>query len=771
MAPQRNDAGRWDMSGNPPIGAGRSTPEPPDSGRWDMSGNPPIGAERSTPERTTSRTPDPPGLSSAQQEEYRAYRRSGFAQDPVRFPTFVQPKGWWEKDISEHFGEAVGRVATELNPIELGKGLWQIARHPFKTGQALGAAQREQFGKARTAASEGRYSEMLGHGVASAIPLLGPAAAEIGERGGRGELGSALGSVAGMAIPGAAVKSFGALRGVGRAVPKKAPDIPMSLAERLRARGSVTAPAVTKVESLSRKLFTSEGRFNRLRAIQQQAIGAWASRVVEGISPTAGARATVAAGKRAKTSLKEALDEAKDTIGREYTEINEMTHVTHKRVQARRNGVPQYKEGTTTSVIVDPSTNRPVITKTRTPIMEDAATGGVRVNKASLKVFAEDRLRGITKSGDAPLDEIVKHIDSSDLHTMRSQLQKIIDGPDFADFKTYQGIRSALYDLTRKTDVAIAGQAQGQSKRLVQLTNDAMEEAAEGSRLTWTSPDGTTMSLADKVRNANASWKQLKTTFNDSVISKIQKSAPEEIHRVFERASVDDIQILKKELPTVDWDELRGKLLADAFNRSTGGEISKSLGIADEVAERAGIVAGQTEATSFKAGQMKNWQENVLDTEKLGKLFTEKELVEINSIIATADLIFGPAAQASSALAFMATSINYGMSLGTATAAYIGGLPAAGWGLLSMGGTTVLGRVLTRQASRSQLLDKLGEYARIRGVPTGAGVGAIAMRQANTSEEDRQAGAERRTMADILPPLGDRIQRGQTLTGHPLARR
>ena len=722
MAPQRNDTGQWDMSGNPPIGAGRSTPEPPDSGRWDMSGNLPIGAERSTPERTTSRTPDLPGLSSAQQEEYRAYRRSGFAQDPVRFPTFVQPKGWWEKDISEHFGEAAGRVATELNPIELGKGLWQIARHPFKTGQALGSAQREQFGKARTAASEGRYSEMLGHGVASAIPLLGPAAAEIGERGGRGELGSALGSVAGMAIPGAAVKSFGALRGVGRAVPKKAPDIPMSLAERLRARGSVTAPAVTKVESLSRKLFTSEGRFNRLRAIQQQAIGAWASRVVEGISPTAGARATVAAGKRAKTSLKEALDEAKDTIGREYTEINEMTH-------------------------------------------------GLRVSKASLKAFAEDRLRGVRKAADAPLEEIASHIDSSDLNTMRSQLQKIIDGPDFADFKTYQGIRSALYDLTRKTDVAIGGQAQGQSKRLVQLANDAMEEAAEGSRLTWTGPDGTTIPLADKVRNANASWKQLKTTFNDSVISKIQKSDPEEIHRVFERASVDDIQILKKELPTVDWDELRGKLLADAFNRSTGGEISKSLGIADEVAERAGIVAGQTEATSFKAGQMKHWQENVLDTEKLGKLFTEKELVEINSIIATADLIFGPAAQASSALAFMATSINYGMSLGTATAAYIGGLPAAGWGLLSMGGTTVLGRVLTRQASRSQLLDKLGEYARIRGVPTGAGVGAIAARQANTSEDDRQAGAERRTMADILPPIGDRIQRGQTLTGHPLARR
>lgn len=722
MAPQRNDAGRWDMSGNPPIGAGRSTPEPPDSGRWDMSGNPPIGAERSMPERTTSRTPDPPGLSSAQQEEYRAYRRSGFAQDPVRFPTFVQPKGWWEKDISEHFGEAVGRVATELNPIELGKGLWQIARHPFKTGEALGAAQVEQFGKARTAASEGRYSEMLGHGAASAIPLLGPAAAEIGERAGRGELGSALGSVAGMAIPGAAVKSFGALRGVGRVVPKKAPDIPMSLAERLRARGSITAPGVTKVESLSRKLFTSEGRFNRLRARQQQAIGAWASRVVEGISPTAGARATVGAGKRAKTSLKEALDEAKDTIGREYTEINEMTH-------------------------------------------------GLRVSKASLKAFAEDRLRGVRKAADAPLEEIASHIDSSDLNTMRSQLQKIIDGPDFADFKTYQGIRSALYDLTRKTDVAIGGQAQGQSKRLVQLANDAMEEAAEGSRLTWTGPDGTTISLADKVRNANASWRQLKTTFNDSVISKIQKSDPEEIHRVFERASVDDIQILKNELPTVDWDELRGKLLADAFNRSTGGEISKSLGIADEVAERAGIVTGQTEATSFKAGQMKNWQENVLDTEKLGKLFTEKELVDINAIIATADLIFGPAAQASSALAFMATSINYGMSLGTAAAAFVSGVPAAIPGLLSIGGTTALGRVMTRQASRSKLLDLLGEVARLRGIPSGAGVGAIAMRQANTSEEGRRPAAERRTMADILPSLNDRIQRGQTLTGDPLARR
>lgn len=80
-------------------------------------------------------------------------------------------------------------------------------------GAALGAdlkglagAQLEQFRKAKQAYHEGRISEAVGHTMAGALPLVGPAAANAGEQIGSGDISGGLGSATGLLAPMAAAK-------------------------------------------------------------------------------------------------------------------------------------------------------------------------------------------------------------------------------------------------------------------------------------------------------------------------------------------------------------------------------------------------------------------------------------------------------------------------------------------------------------------------------------------------------------------------------------
>jgi len=66
-----------------------------------------------------------------------------------------------------------------------------ILRGKPTVAEEIGGAQAEQFRKAGEAAKEGRYSEAFGHGLAGAVPLVGPLAAETGEEIGEGEYGRA----------------------------------------------------------------------------------------------------------------------------------------------------------------------------------------------------------------------------------------------------------------------------------------------------------------------------------------------------------------------------------------------------------------------------------------------------------------------------------------------------------------------------------------------------------------------------------------------------
>jgi hypothetical protein len=120
-------------------------------------------------------------------------------------------------------GRFVGGVAEVLNPVEIAKGVYQTARHPIDTVAALSAAQTAEADKAREIAQSaqgiGDYSRAAGHAVAAALPILGPIAAQAGERIGAGDIAGGLGMATGLLAPmGAPAAARGAAR-VARAVP------------------------------------------------------------------------------------------------------------------------------------------------------------------------------------------------------------------------------------------------------------------------------------------------------------------------------------------------------------------------------------------------------------------------------------------------------------------------------------------------------------------------------------------------------------------------
>ena len=99
-------------------------------------------------------------------------------------------------------GSALGRfvsgAAEQLNPLAALQGLGQAIAHPIDTATAIAGQMGEQWEKAGAAGNEGRWSEAIGHGLAGSLPLVGPAAANIGEKIGAGDVAGGLGSATGL---------------------------------------------------------------------------------------------------------------------------------------------------------------------------------------------------------------------------------------------------------------------------------------------------------------------------------------------------------------------------------------------------------------------------------------------------------------------------------------------------------------------------------------------------------------------------------------------
>lgn len=113
----------------------------------------------------------------------------------------------------------VAGAASMLNPIAMVEGVANAVRHPIDTVSAIGHDMADQGRQAIDAAQQGRMVEAVGHGTAAMLPVIGPAAAHVGEQGASGDVAGALGGAAGLVLPFLAKPGLSAAR---RLVPASA---------------------------------------------------------------------------------------------------------------------------------------------------------------------------------------------------------------------------------------------------------------------------------------------------------------------------------------------------------------------------------------------------------------------------------------------------------------------------------------------------------------------------------------------------------------------
>jgi hypothetical protein len=108
-------------------------------------------------------------------------------------------------------GSAVGRffsgVGEMLNPVTMVKGIASAVAHPIDTGKQLLKNQGDTFDKAVEDVRGGRYSEAIGHGVSSLVPIVGPVIGSIGDQAATGDVAGAAGKTVGLLAPAAVAKA------------------------------------------------------------------------------------------------------------------------------------------------------------------------------------------------------------------------------------------------------------------------------------------------------------------------------------------------------------------------------------------------------------------------------------------------------------------------------------------------------------------------------------------------------------------------------------
>jgi hypothetical protein len=107
-------------------------------------------------------------------------------------------------------------VSTVADMYRASQGDPTAASRTLSVGKNLIGAQGQQLSKAVGSARQGRISEAIGHGAAGLLPLVGPAAANAGERIGSGDIAGGLGEAAAVLAPFAAPTALGAVARGGK---------------------------------------------------------------------------------------------------------------------------------------------------------------------------------------------------------------------------------------------------------------------------------------------------------------------------------------------------------------------------------------------------------------------------------------------------------------------------------------------------------------------------------------------------------------------------
>lgn len=335
-------------------------------------------------------------------------------------------------------GSGLRGVWNNLNPVAAVEGVYSAVRHPIDTVSNIVTAQLGQGHQAATDFGQGRYSEAIGHGLAAALPLLGPAAARAGEKIGTGRpqdiaegIGESLGLVAPVAAPAAA-------RGLSRTVDAVAPNtLRASIADSLAAKAAANVADV-----MTPKVGANKTRFSGLAdkvapeiAADPELQGFWSR---QGFHDAIGAKLAGA---------EEGLDAASDArlSARTFNTDPIIADLEKKKSALMAKSVdasqPEAKVTTRTSPIVDPQGRPITVTNTAAvPVGRDVIPAPNRARAAQIdQAIAELKQLGPVARYD-------------DLRTIR----QAYDGPAKAvyhpsmtqDFLTAQGGKMGAADVT-----------------------------------------------------------------------------------------------------------------------------------------------------------------------------------------------------------------------------------------------------------------------------------------------------------------------------------
>lgn len=141
---------------------------------------------------------------------------------PARTEDFMDKPAQPEGSAAGRFLSNAGEV---LNPLSMVEGLWNAIRHPIDTASNIADMHIAEGRKTINLAREGRLVEAAGHGAATLLPLIGPAAAQAGEQIASGDIAGGLGRGAGLLVPAAAPSlARGAVKAATKAAPMRAAD-------------------------------------------------------------------------------------------------------------------------------------------------------------------------------------------------------------------------------------------------------------------------------------------------------------------------------------------------------------------------------------------------------------------------------------------------------------------------------------------------------------------------------------------------------------------
>jgi hypothetical protein len=224
-------------------------------------------------------------------------------------------------------------------------------------------------------------------------------------------------------------------------------------------------------------------------------------------------------------------------------------------------------DSATESVVTPPKPKMTVVLKKNGKPLLDAAgkpvmrtvmqpgTTQVMPSMIDLKKFAKDQLEGINK----PPQFLPKDV----LEQARSTFQTILDNPDRVSFKRMRDARSALLSTGRKLEEATGNSKSGLVKKLTQLTDQSLEDAAKNSNIPG---------LYDRWREANAATAEWHRIFEQKLVEKtVETGDPEFIASLLggNKIGLQQTRDLFKVLPPKLHDPVRRGLLQDAVSKAT----------------------------------------------------------------------------------------------------------------------------------------------------------------------------------------------------------